>query len=204
MAAVVRWSLAICDNSTVKIFENCNAPSRNVSPHPHIFCGLELRRELTSSHLQNCRRRYKRAITRATSGDGEDAYRSIPTLSTEAPATGNGAAVGETDPDVRSVQDGRLTRAEALKLVDASLNSGNDDKALALVRALQGRPGGLRAFGAASQVCDLKGCIDRVDHVDHESLLNNVLRITGQQFPKSRQKYTCHGSNHQCLMQRNR
>ena len=153
MAATVCWPSAIYDTSTV--IRSRKVSSQYVSIHSLHFCGHERRRKLTQYH--NCRCRSKGATTRALSGDGEDAYSSVPTLSPEVAGTGNGAAVGETEPDVRSVQDGRLTRAQALKLVDASLNSGNDNKALALVRALQGRPGGLRAFGAASQVCDRKG-----------------------------------------------
>jgi len=40
-----------------------------------------------------------------------------------------------------------------LEQVDQALSKGNDEAALALVRSSQGVDGGLRAFGAARQVC---------------------------------------------------
>jgi len=40
-----------------------------------------------------------------------------------------------------------------LEQVDQALSKGNDEAALSLVRSSQGGDGGLRAFGAARQVC---------------------------------------------------
>lgn len=45
-----------------------------------------------------------------------------------------------------------LRRRRALKRVDRELYKGNFKSALSLVKHLQGKPGGLRGFGAAKQV----------------------------------------------------
>jgi hypothetical protein len=50
----------------------------------------------------------------------------------------------------------RLTAV--LEQVDQLLSQGNDMAALSLVRSTQGGDGGLRAFGAARQVCAASTC----------------------------------------------
>lgn len=45
-----------------------------------------------------------------------------------------------------------IRRRRALKRVDRELYKGNFKSALSLVKHLQGKPGGLRGFGAAKQV----------------------------------------------------
>ncbi|XP_022154617.1 uncharacterized protein LOC111021838 [Momordica charantia] len=48
--------------------------------------------------------------------------------------------------------DGAAKRRRALKLVDRALSKRQYKTALSLVKQLQGKPGGLRAFGAAKQI----------------------------------------------------
>lgn len=48
--------------------------------------------------------------------------------------------------------DGAAKRRRALKLVDRALSKRQYKSALSLVKQLQGKPYGLRAFGAAKQV----------------------------------------------------
>lgn len=52
------------------------------------------------------------------------------------------------------LKDGRnaVRRRRALKMVDRELSKGNYRTALSLVKQLNGKPGGLRGFGAAKQV----------------------------------------------------
>ena len=45
-----------------------------------------------------------------------------------------------------------LSRRKTLEKVDEELAKGEDRAALSLVKDLQGKPGGLRCFGAARQV----------------------------------------------------
>lgn len=45
-----------------------------------------------------------------------------------------------------------LSRRKALEKVDEELAKGDEKAALLLVKDLQGKPGGLRCFGAARQV----------------------------------------------------
>lgn len=51
--------------------------------------------------------------------------------------------------------DGAAKRRRALKLVDRALSKRQYKSALSLVKQLQGKPYGLRAFGAAKQVISL-------------------------------------------------
>ncbi|EOA21154.1 hypothetical protein CARUB_v10001500mg [Capsella rubella] len=53
---------------------------------------------------------------------------------------------------VCSSETGVSTRRQALELVDSKLSSGDERAALSLVKDLQGKPDGLRCFGAARQV----------------------------------------------------
>ena len=46
-----------------------------------------------------------------------------------------------------------------LEQVDKELTNGDDRAALALVKDLQGKPGGLRCFGAARQVSLVTSCL---------------------------------------------
>lgn len=48
--------------------------------------------------------------------------------------------------------DFAIRRRRAFKRVDKELSRGNFKAALNLVKQLQGKPGGLRGFGAAKQV----------------------------------------------------
>lgn len=45
-----------------------------------------------------------------------------------------------------------VSKRRVLKQVDEELSKGDERAALALVKDLQGKPGGLRCFGAARQV----------------------------------------------------
>lgn len=45
-----------------------------------------------------------------------------------------------------------MSRRQVLKQVDEELGKGDERAALSLVKDLQGKPGGLRCFGAARQV----------------------------------------------------
>eukprot|EP00897_Mesotaenium_endlicherianum_P006447 jgi/Mesen1/5830/ME000297S05022 len=74
-----------------------------------------------------------------------------PLVTSASPPNNDNDNSGNDDAAVAAVREGRMGRAEALKLVDERLGQGQDRQALALMSALQGRPGGLRGFGAASQ-----------------------------------------------------
>lgn len=52
-----------------------------------------------------------------------------------------------------------MSRKEVLEKVDEELAKGDDRAALALVKDLQGKPGGLRFFGAARQVSLVSSCV---------------------------------------------
>lgn len=52
----------------------------------------------------------------------------------------------------RLKQPETIRRRRALRRVDKELEKGNYKSALSLVKQLQGKPGGLRGFGAAQQV----------------------------------------------------
>jgi len=52
-----------------------------------------------------------------------------------------------------------VSRKEVLEKVDEELAKGDDRAALALVKDLQGKPGGLRFFGAARQVSLVSSCV---------------------------------------------
>lgn len=45
-----------------------------------------------------------------------------------------------------------MSRRKVLEKVDEELTKGDEKAALSLVKDLQGKPGGLRCFGAARQV----------------------------------------------------
>lgn len=51
-----------------------------------------------------------------------------------------------------SSSDLQVSKKQVLDQVDKELTNGNDRAALTLVKDLQGKPGGLRCFGAARQV----------------------------------------------------
>lgn len=50
-----------------------------------------------------------------------------------------------------------VSRQQVLKQVDKELDKGDERAALSLVKDLQGKPGGLRCFGAARQVLPNSG-----------------------------------------------
>jgi len=52
-----------------------------------------------------------------------------------------------------------VSRKKVLEKVDEELAKGDDRAALALVKDLQGKPGGLRCFGAARQVSLVSSCV---------------------------------------------
>lgn len=54
---------------------------------------------------------------------------------------------------VGSSEIGVVSKRQVLEQVDKELSKGDERSALALVKDLQGKPGGLRCFGAARQVC---------------------------------------------------
>lgn len=56
--------------------------------------------------------------------------------------------------------DGAAKRRRALKLVDRALSKRQYKSALSLVKQLQGKPDGLRAFGSAKQVLSLSLCFE--------------------------------------------
>lgn len=52
-----------------------------------------------------------------------------------------------------------VSRKTVLEKVDEELAKGDDRAALALVKDLQGKPGGLRCFGAGRQVSLVSSCV---------------------------------------------
>ncbi|KAM7472743.1 hypothetical protein LguiA_010926 [Lonicera macranthoides] len=73
-----------------------------------------------------------------------------------------------------------IRRRRALKRVDRELYKGNFKSALSLVKHLQGKPGGLRGFGAAKQVPQRISSLDELKLSEIEtsyiqSLLNSIM-----------------------------
>ncbi|KAI8547838.1 hypothetical protein RHMOL_Rhmol07G0226800 [Rhododendron molle] len=66
-----------------------------------------------------------------------------------------------------------LRRRLALRKVDRELSRGNYKTALTLVKQLQGKPGGLRGFGAAKQVS-----ASELESLTHESVIEDHLMCT--------------------------
>ncbi|KAJ0975662.1 hypothetical protein J5N97_017627 [Dioscorea zingiberensis] len=68
------------------------------------------------------------------------------------------------------------SRLQILQRVDEELRKGNEREALALVNDLQGKPGGLRCFGAARQVPQRLYSLDelKLNGIDTSSLLSPV------------------------------
>nr|DAD37877.1 TPA_asm: hypothetical protein HUJ06_008518 [Nelumbo nucifera] len=68
------------------------------------------------------------------------------------------------------------SRLQILEQVDKELASGNDVAALSLARDLQGKPGGLRCFGAARQIPQRLYTLDelKLNNIDTLSLLSPV------------------------------
>ncbi|KAL1350592.1 hypothetical protein AAHE18_06G035400 [Arachis hypogaea] len=66
------------------------------------------------------------------------------------------------------------TKLEALEQIDKELSKGNDRAALALIKDLQGKPAGLRCFGAATQVPQRLYSLDelKLNGIDTLSLLS--------------------------------
>ncbi|XP_057721141.1 uncharacterized protein LOC130935419 isoform X1 [Arachis stenosperma] len=66
------------------------------------------------------------------------------------------------------------TKLEALEQIDKELSKGNDRAALALINDLQGKPAGLRCFGAATQVPQRLYSLDelKLNGIDTLSLLS--------------------------------
>lgn len=56
---------------------------------------------------------------------------------------------------VFSSSETAVLRWQVLEQIDKELSKGDDRAALSLVKVLQGKPGGLRCFGAARQVLHL-------------------------------------------------
>ncbi|KAK6233084.1 hypothetical protein QQP08_017878 [Theobroma cacao] len=67
-----------------------------------------------------------------------------------------------------------VSRRQVLEQVDKELNKGDERAALTLVRDLQGKPGGLRCFGAARQVPQRLYTLDelRLNGIETTSLLS--------------------------------
>ncbi|KAK9065081.1 hypothetical protein SSX86_016464 [Deinandra increscens subsp. villosa] len=73
-----------------------------------------------------------------------------------------------------TTSDGELKRALLLEQVDKELSKGDDRAALSLVKDLQSKPGGLRAFGAAHQVPQRLYSLDelKLNGIESSSLLS--------------------------------
>lgn len=69
-----------------------------------------------------------------------------------------------------------LSRRQVLEQVDKELGKGDERAALSLVKELQGKPGGLRCFGAARQVPQRLYTLDelRLNGIETKSLLSPV------------------------------
>ncbi|XVF57358.1 hypothetical protein PTKIN_Ptkin06aG0198900 [Pterospermum kingtungense] len=69
-----------------------------------------------------------------------------------------------------------VSRRQVLEQVDKELSKGDERTALSLVRDLQGKPGGLKCFGAARQVPQRLYTLDelRLNGIDTASLLSPV------------------------------
>ncbi|KAM6577652.1 hypothetical protein CsatB_029489 [Cannabis sativa] len=69
-----------------------------------------------------------------------------------------------------------LSRRKTLEKLDEELTKGDDKAALSLVKALQGKPGGLRCFGAARQIPQRLYTLDelKLNGIEAASLLSPV------------------------------
>lgn len=74
---------------------------------------------------------------------------------------------------ISSSEIGLSTRRQALEQVDSKLSSGDERAALSLVKELQGKPDGLRCFGAARQVCVGLSCL----YPFHDCELNLIISM---------------------------
>ncbi|KAI9187326.1 hypothetical protein LWI28_026825 [Acer negundo] len=70
----------------------------------------------------------------------------------------------------------QVSKRQVLQQVDKELINGNDREALSLVKDFQGKPGGLRCFGAARQVPQRLYTLDelKLNGIDTSSLLSPV------------------------------
>ncbi|KAK1580868.1 hypothetical protein Q3G72_000841 [Acer saccharum] len=70
----------------------------------------------------------------------------------------------------------QVSKRQVLQQIDKELINGNDREALSLVKDLQGKPGGLRCFGAARQVPQRLYTLDelKLNGIDTSSLLSPV------------------------------
>ncbi|CAJ1960944.1 unnamed protein product [Sphenostylis stenocarpa] len=77
---------------------------------------------------------------------------------------------------IRCSSDVVVSRKQVLEKLDEELAKGDDRAALALVKDLQGKPGGLRCFGAARQVPQRLYTLDelRLNGIETLSLLSPV------------------------------
>ncbi|KAL7003015.1 hypothetical protein U1Q18_004174 [Sarracenia purpurea var. burkii] len=77
-------------------------------------------------------------------------------------------------------------RRQALEQVDLELSNGDERAALSLVKDLQGKPGGLRCFGAARQVSFNGGVsglfIDTIAHTFSQKYHNRVIQHEAGHF----------------------
>ncbi|PON73994.1 stress regulated protein [Parasponia andersonii] len=75
-----------------------------------------------------------------------------------------------------SAEQVSLSRRKALEKVDEELAKGDEKAALSLVKELQGKPGGLRCFGAARQVPQRLYTLDelKLNGIETTSLLSPV------------------------------
>ncbi|KAK0598925.1 hypothetical protein LWI29_000759 [Acer saccharum] len=75
----------------------------------------------------------------------------------------------------------QVSKRPVLQQIDKELINGNDREALSLVRDLQGKPGGLRCFGAARQVPQRLYTLDelKLNGIDTSSLLSPVDETLG-------------------------
>lgn len=74
-----------------------------------------------------------------------------------------------------------VSKRRVLKQVDEELSKGDDRAALALVKDLQGKPGGLRCFGAARQIPQRLYTLDelKLNGIETRSLLSPVDETLG-------------------------
>lgn len=84
-------------------------------------------------------------------------------------------AVNSSESSVDSLRSGGL-RLQVLQQVDEVLRKGDERGALSLVKDLQGKPGGLRCFGAARQVPQRLYSLDelKLNGIDTASFLSPV------------------------------
>ena len=67
--------------------------------------------------------------------------------------------------ELRSSNSRIVSGLSVLEQVDKELTKGDERAALSLVKDLQGKPGGLRCFGAARQVCFCNVLFIRINSV---------------------------------------